>query len=331
MTPDEQIAALKQSALALVGRVVDLKEELAAAQAELRGIRDDAGTPLAISDGLWKFAREECGHNPSSARHALSTVIDWVQQAKVKLAEAQAEISRLNLQSEHDDEYAGILARKCDSLRDRAEKAETALAGMTSRAEEAEGRLTAARLDTERLDFVARHVEALIDGPGHKFGLECSLNYEAHASYRQRVREHIDAARAKDRLVSRAGAEDEGQVSVGGLAEALEGADHNRTTSGDQYFGDDDPNRIHAGQELKLRALRATEPKVTFSLMEMRGEVDEHGKCPNCANPPHEGLCHRKEPYACDNVICALAGVHSQSCKETHAAIDEARKREEPK
>jgi len=275
MTPDEKIAALKQCALALIRRVEDLKEELAAAQAELRGIRDDAGTPLAISDGLWKFAQEECGHNPSSARHALSTVIDWVQQAKVKLAEAP--------------------------------------------------------LDTERWDFVARHVEALIDGPGHKFGLECSLNYEAPASYRQRVREHIDAARAKDRLVSRAGAEDEGQVSVGGLAEALEGADHNRTTSGDQYFGDDDPNRIHAGQELKLRALRATEPKVTFSLMEMRGEVDEHGKCPNCANPPHEGLCHRKEPYACDNVICALAGVHSQSCKETHAAIDEARKREEPK
>ena len=271
MTPDEQIAALKQSALALVGRVVDLKEELAAAQAELRGIRDDAGTPLAISDGLWKFAREECGHNPSSARHALSTVIDWVQQAKVKLAEAQAEISRLNLQSEHDDEYAGILARKCDSLRDRAEKAETALAGMTSRAEEAEGRLTAARLDTERLDFVARHVEALIDGPGHKFGLECSLNYEAHASYRQRVREHIDAARKRE------------------------------------------------------------EPKLMFALMEMHGEADGFGQCPNCANPPHEGLCHRKEPYACDNVICALAGVHSQSCKETHATIDEARKREEPK
>ena len=142
MTPDEKIAALKQCALALIRRVEDLKEELAAAQAELRGIRDDAGTPLAISDGLWKFAQEECGHNPSSARHALSTVIDWVQQAKVKLAEAP--------------------------------------------------------LDTERWDFVARHVEALIDGPGHKFGLECSLNYEAHASYRQRVREHIDAARKRE-------------------------------------------------------------------------------------------------------------------------------------
>ena len=135
MTPDEQIEKLRA--------------QLAAAQAELRGIRDDAGTPLAISDGLWKFAEEECGHNPLSARPALLTVIDWVQKAKAELAEARAELAE-------------------------------------------------ARLDTERWDFVARHIEALVDGPGNKFGLEFSLNYEANASYRQRVREHIDAAREKE-------------------------------------------------------------------------------------------------------------------------------------
>lgn len=58
--------------------------------------------------------------------------------------------------------------------------------------------LAEARLDTERWDFVARHIEAIVDGPGNKFGLEFSLNYEANASYRQRVREHIDAAREKE-------------------------------------------------------------------------------------------------------------------------------------
>ena len=79
MTPDEQIEKLRA--------------RLAAAQAELRGIRDDAGTPLAISDGLWKFAEEECGHNPLSARPALLTVIDWVQKAKVELAAARAELA----------------------------------------------------------------------------------------------------------------------------------------------------------------------------------------------------------------------------------------------
>ena len=26
-------------------------------------------------------------------------------------------------------------------------------------------------------------------------------------------------------------------------------------------------------------------------LMQMHGEVDEHGQCLNCANPPHEGPC----------------------------------------
>ena len=63
---------------------------------------------------------------------------------------------------------------------------------------DAQDKLAAARLDTERWDFVARHIEALVDGPGNKFGLEFSLNYEANASYRQRVREHIDAAREKE-------------------------------------------------------------------------------------------------------------------------------------
>ena len=83
MTPDEQIE--------------ELRARLAAAQAELRGIRDDAGTPLAISDGLWKFAEEECGHNPLSARPALLTVIDWVQKAKVELADARLDTERLKL------------------------------------------------------------------------------------------------------------------------------------------------------------------------------------------------------------------------------------------
>jgi hypothetical protein len=31
-------------------------------------------------------------------------------------------------------------------------------------------------------------------------------------------------------------------------------------------------------------------------LMQMHGEVDEYGECPNCVNPPHEGPCKRKQP-----------------------------------
>ncbi len=36
-------------------------------------------------------------------------------------------------------------------------------------------------------------------------------------------------------------------------------------------------------------------PRLFFPLMEMAGEVDSNGQCPNCANPPHVGPCQRKQ------------------------------------
>ena len=50
-----------------------------------------------------------------------------------------------------------------------------------------------------------------------------------------------------------------------------------------------------AGERLvrSILALAATGLKEP-NLMEMHGEADDHGDCPNCANPPHEGPCHRK-------------------------------------
>ena len=40
----------------------------------------------------------------------------------------------------------------------------------------------------------------------------------------------------------------------------------------------------------------APEEQPPSGLMQMHGEVDEYGECPNCANPPHEGECKRKQP-----------------------------------
>ena len=110
MTPDEQIAELSE-------QVVYLQAQLSDAQAELRGIRDDAGTPLAISDGLWKFAEEECGHNPLSARPALLTVIDWVQKAKVELADARAELAEARLDTERMNKLCQISIQDAHSFR----------------------------------------------------------------------------------------------------------------------------------------------------------------------------------------------------------------------
>lgn len=54
--------------------------------AELRELREglQPGTPEAIMDGLFDFAERECGHNPVSARHALSTMIEWVAASKAE-------------------------------------------------------------------------------------------------------------------------------------------------------------------------------------------------------------------------------------------------------
>ena len=44
------------------------------------------GTPIAIIDAMFAFAERECGHNPASARHALTTIINTIEALREQLA-----------------------------------------------------------------------------------------------------------------------------------------------------------------------------------------------------------------------------------------------------
>jgi len=46
------------------------------------------GTPIAIIDAMFAFAERECGHDPASSRHALTTIINTIEALREQLAQA---------------------------------------------------------------------------------------------------------------------------------------------------------------------------------------------------------------------------------------------------
>ena len=150
-------------------QIEELREQLAASQAKtLEAFTKAATAHSQLAVALQDLSKYSALH--SALRDRFSEVARRLAATQMKLEAALREL----------DEW---MARQAESF---------------AFYEDERKQLAEARLDTERWDFVARHIEALVDGPGNKFGLECSLNYEANASYRQRVREHIDAAREKE-------------------------------------------------------------------------------------------------------------------------------------
>lgn len=68
--------------------VPDLAAGCLSLLAENDALRSAAlGTPLAVLDALFTFAERECGHQPHSATHALTTVEEWAKRAKEEIAE----------------------------------------------------------------------------------------------------------------------------------------------------------------------------------------------------------------------------------------------------
>src|SRR5277367_519455 len=60
------------------------ERELHEAQARLE-VLCEPGTPIAIVNGMFDLAQEKCGHDPTSSRHALVTIEEWVDQSRAAL------------------------------------------------------------------------------------------------------------------------------------------------------------------------------------------------------------------------------------------------------
>jgi len=56
---------------------------------ELKDRQRGPGTPIAIIDAMFAFAERECGHDPASSRHALTTIINTIEALREHLADTQ--------------------------------------------------------------------------------------------------------------------------------------------------------------------------------------------------------------------------------------------------
>lgn len=58
-------------------------------RAKLAKHEDGPGTPLGIMNGIFEYAERECGHKPHSAKHAFTTIIEYINDLRAKLEAAQ--------------------------------------------------------------------------------------------------------------------------------------------------------------------------------------------------------------------------------------------------
>lgn len=78
----------------MIGPRIPTPDELTALQAKIDAI--EPGTPEAIVQGVFDLAERECGHNPVSARHGLTTIEEWIASAKAQLAQMRAALEEIN-------------------------------------------------------------------------------------------------------------------------------------------------------------------------------------------------------------------------------------------
>ncbi len=64
------------------------EQELETLRVEVARLRYllEPGTAPAIVEGMFDLAEKECGHNPASFRHALTTIREWIETQKAEVA-----------------------------------------------------------------------------------------------------------------------------------------------------------------------------------------------------------------------------------------------------
>ena len=93
-----------------------------ALDAALEKARKDAwddespGTPGGIIRALWEFAEQECGHNPASARHAMSTVIEKYRGLAAHCERLKEELRRQHPRTSCADQRDPELCSICELL-----------------------------------------------------------------------------------------------------------------------------------------------------------------------------------------------------------------------
>lgn len=83
---------------------------------EFRIDQAEPGTAAAIVNAVFDLAESECGHNPVSARHGLTTIGKWITDAKARIDELEKERDHWQKQAEEWDQYTDEMEGQREKL-----------------------------------------------------------------------------------------------------------------------------------------------------------------------------------------------------------------------